>query len=78
MNCRQMEQRILIAGIRITCLLFFIYFAFNISLSDTEYKVVEEKATQLQDYMNKYFKAEEIEVEAEEVVATGNINGLDF
>ena len=53
-------------------------FAFNISLSDTEYKVVEEKATQLQDYMNKYFKAEEIEVEAEEVVATGNINGLDF
>ena len=53
-------------------------FAFNISLSDTEYKSVEEKATQLQDYMNKYFKAEEIEVEAEEVVATGNINGLDF
>ena len=53
-------------------------FAFNSSLSDTEYKVVEEKATQLQDYMNKYFKAEEIEVEAEEVVATGNINGLDF
>ena len=52
--------------------------AFNISLSDTEYKSVEEKATQLQDYMNKYFKAEEIEVEAEEVVATGNINGLDF
>ncbi len=53
-------------------------FAFNSSLSDTEYKLVEEKATQLQDYMNKYFKAEEIEVEAEEVVATGNINGLDF
>ena len=33
----------------------------------------------LQEYMNKYFnKVEDIEVVAEEVVATGNINGLDF
>ena len=54
-------------------------FAFNISLSDAEYKMVEEKATLLQEYMNKYFKkVEEIEVVAEDVVATGSINGLDF
>ena len=54
-------------------------FAFNTSLSDAEYKMVEEKATLLQEYMNKYFKkVEEIEVVAEDVVATGSINGLDF
>ena len=54
-------------------------FAFNISLSDAEYETVKEKATQLEEYLSKYFnKVEDIEVVAEEVVATGNINGLDF
>ena len=53
-------------------------FAFNISLSDAEYKNVEEKATLLQEYMNKYFKKDvEVEVVSEEV-DTGNINGFDF
>ena len=53
-------------------------FAFNISLSDAEYKNVEEKATLLQEYMNKYFKKDvEVEVVSEEL-ATGNINGFDF
>ena len=54
-------------------------FAFNISLSDSEYGMVKDKATQLQEYMNKYFnKVEEIVVVAEEEVVPESINGLDF
>jgi len=40
--------------------------------------MVKEKATQLQEYMNKYFKVEEIVVVAEEEVVPESINGLDF
>ena len=54
-------------------------FVFNTSLSDAELKMVQAKATELEEYLSKYFnKVEDIEVVAEEVVATGNINGLDF